>query len=183
VRPNVLRWAESTTITGGVGSGKADVDVYIDAQTCGEGPWENISGAHTIEGGAFSAEFGAGINLLVRARASGATSNVVKVQQRPSVTVQERPKGSFFVLVNAARSFWHKKVVLERYDRAKRRWVTLRSALLTETGGRPGSAFQYSKTGHFKVKVPARSLVRATLPVAQARPCYLAGYSNLLTTR
>src|SRR4029450_5016106 len=163
VRPNVLRWAEATTITGGVGSGKADVDVYIDAQTCGEGAWENISGAHTIEGGDFSAEFGAGINLLVRARAAGATSNTVNVQQRPSVTLQEHPRGSFFVLVNAARSFWHKKVVLERFDKTKRRWITLRTALLTETGGRPGSSFQWSKTGHVRAKVPRRSLVRATL--------------------
>jgi len=180
VRPTILRWAQSTTLTGSVSSGKAEVDVYIDAQTCGEGPWEAFSGAHTAEGGGFSAEFGAGITLLVRARAAGATSNEVKVQQRPSVQLQQSPRGTFFVLVNAGRSFWHKRVVLQRFDRARRTWVNLRTALLTESGGRPNSSFVWTKTDRFKKKVLKGTLIRATLPLRAAKPCYLAGYSNLL---
>ena len=93
-RPAILRWAEAVTITGGVGSGQAQIDVYIDGQTCGDGRWEVISGAHTGPGGGFTAELGAGINLLVRARAEGATSNVVKIQQRPSVTLQPAAAGN-----------------------------------------------------------------------------------------
>jgi hypothetical protein len=180
VRPTVLRWAQATTLTGSVSSGKPDVDVYIEARTCGEGPWDDISGAHTVEGGGFSAEFGAGIMLLVRALAEGATSNVIRVQQRPSVILQERPRGTFFVLVNAARSFWRKQIVLQRLDAQRRNWVDLRTARLTETGSNPGSPFQWSKTGHFRQKVARGATLRATLPLSQARPCYLAGYSELI---
>jgi hypothetical protein len=180
VRPTVLRWAQATTLTGDIASGREGVDVYIDGRTCGEGKWEEISGAHSGPGGAFTAEFGAGINLDVRARVDDVTSNVVTVRQRPSLILQQRPAGSFFVFVNAARSFWRRQVVLQRFDAGKRRWRALRKATLTETGSNPGSPFQWSKTGHFSHKVPKGTLLRATLPLTAARPCYLAGYSNLL---
>lgn len=179
-RPAILRWAEAVTITGGVGSGQAQIDVYIDGQTCGDGRWEVISGAHTGPGGGFTAELGAGINLLVRARAEGATSNVVKIQQRPSVTLQQRPRGTFRVLVNAGRSFWKKRVTLQRYVPSARNWSNVRSAALVDSGSRPGSPFIWSQTEKFRQQVAKGTLIRATLPLSQARPCYAAGYSNLL---
>jgi hypothetical protein len=180
VRPAIVRWAEAVTITGGVGSGNANVDIYIDAQTCGDGRWDVISGAHTGPGGGFSAEFGAGINLLVRARAEGATSNVVKIQQRPSVTLRQTPRGTFSVLVNAARSFWKKRVVLQRYEPSVRSWRNVRSVVLADSGSRPGSPFVWSETEKFRQQLAKGTLVRATLPLSQAKPCYAAGYSNLL---
>jgi hypothetical protein len=182
VRPAIVRWAEAATMTGGVGSGQANVDVYIDAQTCGDGRWDVISGAHTGPGGGFTAEFGAGINLLVRARAEGATSNVVKIQQRPSVTLQQRPRATFWVNVNAGRSFWKKRVLLQRYVPSARTWRNVRSAVLADSGSRPGSAFVWSETEKFRQQLPKRTLVRATLPLAQAKPCYVAGYSNMVRT-
>ena len=182
VRPAIVRWAEAVTITGGVGSGQANVDVYIDGQTCGDGRWEVISGAHTGPGGGFSAEFGAGINILVRARAEGATSNVVRVQQRPSVTLQQRPRGTFWVSVNAGRSFWKKRVLLQRYVPSARTWRNVRTAVLSDSGSRPGSAFVWSETEKFRQQLTKGTLVRATLPLAQAMPCYAAGYSNLIRT-
>jgi hypothetical protein len=181
-RPAIVRWAQPVTITGGVGSGQAGIDIYIDAQSCGDGRWEVISGAHTGPGGGFTAEFGAGVNLLVRARAEEATSNVVKIQQRPSVTLQQRPRGTFWVDVNAGRSFWKKRVVLERYVPSARTWRSVRAAVLAHSGSRPGSAFIWSKTEKFRQRVAKGTLVRATLPLAQAKPCYAAGYSNLLRT-
>jgi hypothetical protein len=181
-RPAIVRWAQPVTITGGVGSGQAGIDIYIDAQSCGDGRWEVISGAHTGPGGGFTAEFGAGVNLLVRARAEEATSNVVKIQQRPSVTLQQRPRGTFWVDVNAGRSFWKKRVVLERYIPSARTWRSVRAAALAHSGSRPGSAFIWSKTEKFHQRVAKGTLVRATLPLAQAKPCYAAGYSNLLRT-
>jgi hypothetical protein len=34
----------------------------------------------------------------------------------------------------------------------------------------------------FRASIPRRTLIRAVFPRSQARPCYLAGYSNLLRT-
>jgi hypothetical protein len=181
-RPAIVRWAQPVTITGGVGSGQTGVDIYIDAQSCGDGQWEVISGAHTGPGGGFTAEFGAGVNLLVRARAEEATSNVVKIQQRPSVTLQQRPRGTFWVNVNAGRSFWQKRVVLQRYVPSARTWQSVRTAVLADSGSRPGSAFIWSATEKFRQRLAKGTLVRATLPLPQAKPCYAAGYSNMLRT-
>jgi hypothetical protein len=180
VRPAVLRWAEAARLTGVASSGREALDVYIEGRTCGEGKWEDVSGAHTVAGGSFAAEFGAGINLDVRARIEDAFSNVVTVRQRPSVILQQRPRGSFFVSLNAGRSFWRKHVQVQRFDPGSRTWRAVRTAALSETGSRPGSPFIWTQTGHFQLKLAKGTLLRATLPLTAARPCYLAGYSNLL---
>jgi len=118
----------------------------------------------------------------VRARAEEATSNVVKIQQRPSVTLQQRPRGTFWVNVNAGRSFWQKRVVLQRYVPSARTWQSVRTAVLADSGSRPGSAFIWSATEKFRQRLAKGTLVRATLPLPQAKPCYAAGYSNMLRT-
>ena len=46
-RPAVLRWAEATTITGGVGSGQANVDIYIDGHIVKWTPLGNMLGLQT----------------------------------------------------------------------------------------------------------------------------------------
>ncbi len=179
-RPTVLRWGQTTTISGGIGSGQSGVDVYLESQACAEGKWELVAGPHTDDAGRFAVDIGAGINRLVRARAEGATSNVLAVRQRPSLTLQHRPPGSFRVHVNALRPFWRKRVALQRYDPSIRNWRDVRSALLSTTGSNPGSPFVWSQTEKFRQQVAKGTLLRATLPLTQAKPCYLAGYSNLL---
>ena len=80
-RPTVLRWSQTTMISGGIG-------------------------------GRFAVEIGGSVNRLVRARVEGAMSNVLTIGQRPSVTLQQRPPGSFRVHVNAMRPLWRRRVVL-----------------------------------------------------------------------
>ncbi len=179
-RPTVLRWGQTTMISGGIGSGQAGVDVYLEAQTCAEGKWVLLAGPHTDGAGRFAIELGGGVNRLMRARAEGATSNVLTIGQRPSVTLQQRPPGTFRVHVNAMRPLWRKRVVLQRYDASIRNWRNLRSAVLAESGSNPGSPFVWARTGTFRQQVSKGTLLRATLPLAQAKPCYFAGYSNLL---
>jgi hypothetical protein len=179
-RPTVLRWGETTTITGGVGSGQSHVDIYLESRTCDKTAWEIVAGPHTDDAGRFTVEIGGGINRFVRARAEGATSNVILIGQRPSLTLQQRPAGTFWFHVTALRSFWRKRAVLQRYDASLRNWRDVRSALLVKTGSSPGSPFVWSQTEKFRQQIPKGTLVRATLPLAQAKPCYLAGYSNLV---
>jgi hypothetical protein len=179
-RPTVLRWGQTTMISGGIGSGQSGVDVYLESQACAEGKWELVAGPHTDDAGRFAIEIGGGVNRLVRARVEGATSNVLTIGQRPSVTLQQRPPGSFRVHVNAMRPLWRKRVVLQRYDASIRNWRNLRTAVLAESGSNPGSPFVWARTGTFRQQVAKGTLLRATLPLAQAKPCYFAGYSNLL---
>jgi hypothetical protein len=179
-RPTVLRWGQTTMITGGVGSGQSHVDIYLEGRTCDKTAWEIVAGPHTDDAGRFTVEIGGGINRFVRARAEGTTSNVILIGQRPSVTLQQRPPGSFRVHVNAMRPLWRKRIALQRYDPSIRNWRDVRSALLSTTGSNPGSPFVWSQTEKFRQQIPKGTLLRATLPLAQAKPCYLAGYSNLL---
>jgi hypothetical protein len=86
------------------------------------------------------------------------------------------------VLVNAGRSFWKKRVTLQRYEPLARSWRNVRSAVLTDSGSNAGSPFIWSRTEKFQQRLAKRTLVRATLPLSQAKPCYAAGYSNLLRT-
>jgi hypothetical protein len=178
--PTVLKWGGTTTVTGGVGSGQSGIDVYLESRACDKTAWEIVAGPHTEEAGRFAVDIGAGINRLIRARVEGATSNVLAIRQRPSVTLQQRPPGRFWVHVNATRPFWQKRVVLQRYVPSSRNWRDIRSVRLTDSGSSPGSPFTWAETEKFREQIAKGTLIRATLPLSQAKPCYVAGYSNML---
>jgi hypothetical protein len=54
---------------------------------------------------------------------------------------------------------------------------------LENTGAAPGSVFVWSTTDEFAVPVAKGTTIRAVLPLDQARPCHIGGYSNLLVTK
>lgn len=180
VRPTLLRANERAAASGIVNDARPDQLVTVQAKPCGETAWRDVAETFTAEGGGWAVDVAPGIGGVLRATSGGATSVPVKVQQRPSVSLVQRPPGTFTIWVNAQRSFWHRRVVLQRFDPGRRNWVDIRSVLLTDSGAPPGVPWVYSGTEKFRVKVAKRTLLRATLPLAQARPCYLAGYSNMM---
>ncbi len=50
---------------------------------------------------------------------------------------------------------------------------------LTEQGG--GGGYIWT-SGKFRPKVPRNAQMRGVLPLSQAKPCYLAGYSGIVQT-
>ena len=124
-------------------------------------------------------ETGMRTTTTFRARWAGDTSAEVTVRQRPYVQVSHRGGRRFDVFVRALSSFWRKQVLIQRYDRRLGTWLKVRSVVLTETAGTGITAVT---SASFRASIPRRTLVRAVFPRAQARPCYLAGYSNLLRT-
>jgi hypothetical protein len=179
-RPTVARANERVTATGVVGSGRADQLVTVQSRPCDQTTWRDVAETSTDANGGWTIDFSPGINGLFRATSAGAESEPVKLQTRPSVSLGQRPPGKFFVNVNAQRPFWHAKVMLQRFDAKKRVWIDVRRVLLTETGAPPGVPWIWSGSDKVRVDVPKRTTMRAVLPLAQTRPCYLAGYSNLL---
>jgi hypothetical protein len=75
------------------------------------------------------------------------------------------------VSVGGKVSFWRKFVLLQRFDRPRGVWITLRRVVITEDHG---------STLEFRPRVPRGTLIRAVLPLSQARPCYIAGVSPTL---
>jgi hypothetical protein len=179
-RPTITRASASVTATGAVGSGSADQLVTLQSRPCDQTTWRDIAETTTHEGGGWTIDFSPGISGLFRATSAGAESGPLKLQTRPSVSLGQRPPGKFFVTVNAQRQFWHRKVVLQRFDTKKRVWIDVRRILLTETGATPGQPWIWSGSDKVRVDVPKGTTMRAVLPLSATRPCYLAGYSNLL---
>jgi hypothetical protein len=164
-------------------NGKADQDVHLEARTCGVSGWSgwhDWGGAHTGEGGGFSFETAFTSSAFLRARVGSAVSAPVTVQQRVSVQLTDRPAGFFRIGVRGVHAFWRKRAILQRYDARRRVWIDVKTVTLHDYDAAPGSPFVYTQTDKFPARVPKGSLVRATVPLSQAKPCYLAGFSNLI---
>lgn len=131
--------------------------------------------------GAWTTQLGIPANGTLRAVAGGHASNEVKVLARPDVRIEPTRSGKYQVHVVSHLSFWRKRVQLQRLVRG-RGWVAMRTLRLEDSGAAPGSAFVWSSSDPFPVRLPKGTTLRAVLPAAQARPCYLAGYSKLIRT-
>jgi len=68
------------------------------------------------------------------------------------------------------------RLVLQRFNRDNRVWSALRTIVFRNSGS-PGWPLM-----KFTAAVPTGATLRLSLPRAQARPCYLGGYSNILQT-
>jgi hypothetical protein len=180
-RPTIVRWTEPTTVSGTLAGARPGETVTIQQQLCGQTAWQDAVETHTNDS-SWSASVGAGITANYRATADGATSEPVRVQQRPGVQLTRQIRsGTFRIAVGGRLSFWHRKVTLQRLDRAQRVWRDVRTVTLADSGAAAGSTFVWSSTDAFRAKLPKGTVVRATFPLKQGRPCYLGGYSNLIT--
>lgn len=169
----------TTTLAGSLDSAKAGQVVTIQAKECGQRLFWAVASATSREGGAWSTQYRPRITTILRAVWNEHASAQVTVWARPAVVIKQRPGSTFLVGVGANAQFWRKRVLIQRFDLRLGTWTTLKSVVLTETVGGAGGIWSSTR---FKAPVPKGSLVRAVLPLAQARPCYLAGYSNMLRT-
>ena len=181
VRPTIYA-REPLIVFGSVSSGKAGEKVTVQFKQCGLYPiqFRDVEELTTLEGGGWSTELGVYANGVFRAIAGSDVSNEVKVQARADVRLSPTRSGRYQVNVVARTSFWRKRVVIQKFDRARSRWVKLRTLVLEDSGAAPGSSFVWSSTAKFAL--PKRMTVRAVLPLDQAKPCFIAGYSTLLRT-
>ncbi|HEU0302979.1 MAG TPA: hypothetical protein VFR32_00210 [Gaiellaceae bacterium] len=182
VRPTIYGRQGPLVVYGAVTSGKEGEKVTLQFKQCGLLPaqFRDHAETETHEGGSWSIETGIAANGAFRALSGGDVSNEVKVQARADVRLSPMRSGGYVVNVVARSSFWRKRVVIQKFDRARGTWVKLRTLVLDDQFAAPGSVFVWSTTGKFTL--PKRVTARAVLPLDQARPCFIAGYSNLLRT-
>ena len=166
------------SLFGSLGSGKADQLVTIEAKECG--PHTNffraVASVRTGDGGGWSAQAFMRVTTVFRATSGDVTSPEVTVRARPAVSLSRLSARRFEVGAGGVASFWRKRVLIQRYDRRLGTWMKLKSVVLMKSG------YGGSASATFRVAVPKGTLIQAVLPRAQARPCYLAGYSNLVRT-
>ena len=184
-RPLVLPAAispqyEGLTLSGTVGSGRAEEDVTIETNECTFPGWREAFSTHTDAGGVFHANAGALVKTTFRARWKGSVSAGVTVQTRPGVRLEVNGRNKWAVGVLGQRSFLDRKAQLQRFDRSTARWRTVKRFRLTKKFRVGAGSWTY---GYFRYKAPRASQLRAYIARSEVRPCYLAGYSIIFQVR
>jgi hypothetical protein len=167
---------ERMTIFGsvdGAGSGKK---VTVQFKACGLQPvmFRDAFEMETEAGGRYALDgylrpFNLGVSGVFRAVSGDDVSAEVPVSQRARVNMRPVGGGRFEVGVwGKTVSFWRRFVLLQRFERTRGVWVTVRRVVLTEGVG---------STKPFRPGVRKGTMIRAVFPLSQARPCYLAGVS------
>jgi hypothetical protein len=175
VQPTIVSTGDQRmTIFGSVDTRKAGEKVTIQFKACGLLPvrFRDAFETTTEAGGGFSLNqlrpFNLGVSGVYRAVAGDDISAEVAVRQRARVNLWPRDGGRFEVSVGGKVSFWRRFVLLQRFERARGVWITLRRVVLTE---------DFGSSLPFRPPVPKGTLIRAVFPLSQARPCYIAGAS------
>jgi hypothetical protein len=174
-RPTVTRWLQSITLVGSVDTRRAEEIVTIQAKDCGQQTFREVESARTSEGGGWATQASILTTTTFRAVWDGRTSSQVTVRARPGVLLRRRSANLYDVRVQGSGGsspFWRKRVLLQQLDRRLGSWRTVKRVVLTQS----------TENTTFRASVPKGSVVRAVLPLSQARPCYLAGYSSQVRT-
>ena len=119
-------------VSGSVASGRAGQKVTIQFKQCGLFPvaFRDVSEVTTLDGGSWSDDLGASTNGVFVPSPGMRSAIASPVQVRADVRLSPRPPGLYEVEVVATLSYWRKRVLLQRFDRRKRTWITVRPLVL-----------------------------------------------------
>jgi hypothetical protein len=177
--PSIVKSDQRVIVSGNVDGAKPNQSVIVQGKECGVPGafFRALWGASTDEGGAWTAEFYMRTTTVLRAVSGDELSPELTVRARAGVNLAPMPgkHGRFRVWVGGVVRLVGKRVVIERFDSGTRKWRAVQSIVLDER-------FGYGYKEGFRIAVPKGTTVRAVLPLAQAKPCYLAGYSRLVRT-
>jgi len=161
-------------ISGAVSSRREGESVTIEVKDCGQRSFRGMFVVDTHAGGTWSSEFYPGINTSVRATWGGASSTPVAIRQQPRIFLRHLTGKRYEISISAKMPFWRKKALFQQ--RRQGAWRTIKSVVLTEQAA-VGNAGAVWTSGRFTATVPRGAQIRAALPAAAARPCYVAGVS------
>ena len=178
-RPTVIGWAESALLYGTAPGASHDDVVTIQVRECGTTSFRTFVEVHPNAGGGWSTPAGSAITATYRALWNRRTSSAVTIRQRANVALERRRSGNGFVVsVSCKRSFGRKSVLIQR--RPGGSWRNVRRVVLTDSVRSTGTVSV--SQARFGLAVPKGTVLRAFLPAAQARPCYVASISRTVRT-
>ena len=171
-RATVLRTGESDVgVFGTISNGAEGEYVAVTGKECGipGSSFRALGGATTTAGGNWETSASILTTTTLRAEWKNAVSTTVVVRPRAWVMLSKL-RGSFTLRVGLATGrIAGKRVTIQRLTPAD--WKRLQTVVMT-------SAVESG----LRFRVPKGTSIRAVLPLAQAKPCYLAGYSNIVQT-
>jgi hypothetical protein len=174
-RPTVLAWAESAQLLGVARGAGPESVVRVEVKECGGNTFREYAEAHVNTGGGWSMDVATAVTSVYRAAWRDARSAQVTIRQRASVLLaRERSGAGFVVSVISKRSLWRKKVEVQR--RVGSAWRPVRTVRLTDSVSSTGQVS--ASEARFRLAVPKGTQLRARLPLAEARPCYVESVSR-----
>jgi hypothetical protein len=176
-RPAVVAWAQPATVFGAAsGAGPEDV-VEVQVRECGSPSFRAYAEAHVNAGGGWSMPVGTSVTSAFRAVWKRLQSPPTTIRQGANVGLARSRSGDRFVVgVTAKRSFWRRQVEIQR--RSGGAWRTVRKVRLTDSVNSTGIVS--SSEARFRLAVPKGTQLRAVLPLAEARPCYVRSVSKVV---
>ena len=174
-RPAVVAWAQPATVFGAArGAGPQDV-VTVQVRECGSSAFSTYAETHVNAGGGW--ELPVGVTSTFRARWRSSTSAPVTIRQAASVLLaRERAGRGFVVSAIPKRTIWRRTVEIQR--RTGGAWRTVRKMRLTDSVKSTGLVS--ASEARFRLAVPKGAVLRAVLPFAEARPCYVRSFSKVV---
>ena len=172
---------DAVTLSGSIASRQGDESITVQANDCVYPGWRDVHAARTDASGRWQTTADALTKTTFRAKWKTAISAGVTVLARPGVALEAESRVRWRVSLLAERSFLDRKARLQRFDKATRRWKTVKSVRLTEKE-RTGGVGVWT-VGHVQARLPRGTQLRAYVPRQIVRPCYLAGYSVIMTVQ
>ena len=171
---------EPVLLGGSIASRGTPETVTVQANECTFPGWRDIV-SETTDDGEWRARVPVATKTAFRAKWKTAVSATVTVQTRPGVNLEQLGRRTWSIRVLAQRSFLDRRARLQRFDVRTGRWKTVKLVRLTEKQRTRGvGVWTY---GTARALVRSGSQLRAYVPRQIVGPCYLAGYSIIITAR
>jgi plastocyanin len=130
----VVRYGQSTMLSGAVSTKRAGETVTIFARPVGDQSFVQLTTALTDANGTWGLAVTPAIETQYMARSGAAASTQVRVQVRPRVRLLLKSRSRFLARVLAARTFGGRWLVLQR--RSPAGWIAVRVLKLGPSGSR-----------------------------------------------
>jgi hypothetical protein len=176
---SITVYGRTTTLVGRVVNGQSGQTVQITERPLPPVPGakpQSLASVKTASNGTFRLTVRPSIRTLYRAGDDQAKSNVVSVRVRPLLRLTAIARHQFLVRALAARSFVGKFASLQRWNRFKQRWVSVRPVFFQRTT--PGTGPTVVSRAVFSTRVHGK--IRLAMPRRQVGAGYNDGFSNSL---
>ena len=174
--PGRLAGPGTTSLSGQVSSAKAGELVTVEAKECPARVFRKVDAVRTTAAGAWSTVASVAARTVFRVRWHGVRSRNLTVLLRPQLVLSQLSRQQFRAEFHLGVAADGKRLQLQRFE-AGRGWRVARTIVFRNRSSNPGWPVMT-----FRAAAAKGTPLRLSFPPAEAAPCYLAGYSNILTT-
>jgi hypothetical protein len=170
--PAIVGVLSQVALSGTTGSAKAGQTVFVQAKECRASFYRVVAATTSGAGGGWATSAPAQMTTTFRARVGRAYSRPALVRKRAVLSLTKMPSGRIFLVRAFGGSTLSGRTIrIERHTASG--WVLVQRAKLRRSDifGVVETTVRIRRTG---------LLLRAFMPLAAAKPCFVAGASNVI---